>query len=368
MRKRKIGLLLAAVMTISLAACGGQKAEEKTPVEEPKQEEALEEPQKEETSEESKDQEEAGVEGETMFLTIANAAQDGDSLDSAQDYFIAELSKATGGKITGSVSPNSQLGSHSDYIGSLQMGSIQVAEATAAVLSTVAPKFSIFDLPYVAPNNAQAVYELLEGEAGEILNQDLIENANVRVIGWMCRTPRHVYSAKGPIEGLDDWKNLKIRTMESSAMISAMELLGAKATPIATAERYLALQTGVVDAAENNVAEIYNCKEFEVTSYLSKTGHLCAPNVLIVGEDWFQSLSPEYQELILKIGKEAGKVATDIETSKEEEYESLLVSEGKMTVNEVEDTTPFQEALAPLYEEYEDIVGEDLLNLFQGAK
>lgn len=367
MINKGIGLLLAAVMVISLAACSGQKAEENASSEEPKQEASVEEP-KQEASEDSESLEEAAVEGETMFLTIANAAQDGDSLDSAQDYFIAELSKATGGKITGSVSPNSQLGSHSDYIGSLQMGSIQVAEATAAVLSTVAPKFSIFDLPYVAPNNAQAVYELLEGEAGEILNQDLIENANVRVIGWMCRTPRHVYSAKGPIEGLDDWKNLKIRTMESSAMISAMELLGAKATPIATAERYLALQTGVVDAAENNVAEIYNCKEFEVTSYLSKTGHLCAPNVLIVGEDWFQSLSPEYQELVLKIGKEAGKVATDIETSKEEEYESLLVSEGGMMVNEVEDTAPFQEALAPLYEEYKDVVGEDLLKLFQGGK
>ena len=367
MRNKGIGLLLAAVMVISLAACSGQKAEENASSEEPKQEASVEEP-KQEASEDSESLEEAAVEGETMFLTIANAAQDGDSLDSAQDYFIAELSKATGGKITGSVSPNSQLGSHSDYIGSLQMGSIQVAEATAAVLSTVAPKFSIFDLPYVAPNNAQAVYELLEGEAGEILNQDLIENANVRVIGWMCRTPRHVYSAKGPIEGLDDWKNLKIRTMESSAMISAMELLGAKATPIATAERYLALQTGVVDAAENNVAEIYNCKEFEVTSYLSKTGHLCAPNVLIVGEDWFQSLSPEYQELVLKIGKEAGQVATDIETSKEEEYESLLVSEGGMMVNEVEDTAPFQEALAPLYEEYKDVVGEDLLKLFQGGK
>lgn len=133
MRNKGIGLLLAAVMVISLAACSGQKAEENASSEEPKQEASVEEP-KQEASEDSESLEEAAVEGETMFLTIANAAQDGDSLDSAQDYFIAELSKATGGKITGSVSPNSQLGSHSDYIGSLQMGSIQVAEATAAVL------------------------------------------------------------------------------------------------------------------------------------------------------------------------------------------------------------------------------------------
>ncbi|MBS6642379.1 MAG: DctP family TRAP transporter solute-binding subunit [Clostridiaceae bacterium] len=307
----------------------------------------------------------AGMEYQPMALIIANAGQDGDSLDSAQDYFLEEMGKATNGAVTGEVHPNSQLGSHSDYIGSLQMQSIQIAEATAAVLSTVSPKFAIFDLPYVAPNSAQSVFDLLEGEAGEILNQDLIDHANIRVIGWMCRTPRHVYSAKGPINTLDDWKGLKIRTMESSAMISAMELLNAKATPIATAERYLALQTGVVDAAENNVAEIYNCKEFEVTKYLSKTGHLCAPNVLIVSNSWFESLTPEYQELVLRIGRDAGKVATDIEISKEADFEEKLVGEGGMTINEITDTSDVQAALAPLYEEYKDIVGEDLLKLFQ---
>lgn len=309
---------------------------------------------------------EAAPAAKKMTIKAANAAQDGDSLDSAMDYFVAELAKATDGMITGSVFPNSQLGGHSDFIGSLQMGSIQVAEATAAVLSSVAPKFSVFDLPYVAPNSAEAVYQLLSGEAGDILNQDLIDKADVRVIGWMCRTPRHVYSAKGPINTLADWKDLKIRTMMSTAMVEAMRLLGARATPIATAERYLALQTGVVSAAENNVAEIYNCKEFEVTKYLSKTGHLTAPNVLIVSEKWFQSLTPEYQALVLEIGEKAGRMATDTEIGLENGFIEKLGSEGKMIINEVADTTPFQKALEPLYQKYSAVVGADLLALFQG--
>ncbi len=300
-----------------------------------------------------------------MSIKAANAAQDGDSLDSAMDFFVAELAKVSDGMITGSVFPNSQLGGHSDFIGSLQMGSIQVAEATAAVLSSVAPKFSVFDLPYVAPNSAEAVYQLLSGKAGEILNENLIENADVRVIGWMCRTPRHVYSAKGPINTLADWKGLKIRTMMSAAMVDAMELLGARATPIATAERYLALQTGVVSAAENNVAEIYNCKEYEVTKYLSKTGHLCAPNVLIVSEKWFQSLTPEYQALVLEVGEKAGRMATDTEIGLENDFQNKLVTEGKMIVNEVADTSEFQKALAPLYEKYTPVLGADLLALFR---
>ncbi len=304
---------------------------------------------------------------EKLDITAGNAAQDGDSLDTAMDYFIEEFNRRTNGAVTGTVSPSSGLGGHSDMISAVQMGSMQLAEATASVLSSVAPKFAIFDIPYMAPGSADAVYELLSGEAGEILNQDLIEHAGLRVIAWMCRTPRHVYSATHPIEKLEDWKGLKIRTMQSTAMTKAMELLGAEPQAISTAERYMALQTGVVDAAENNVAEIYNCAEYEVTKYLSKTGHMCAPNVMYVSEAWFQSLSPEYQQMVLEIGEEAGRLATDIETGSETDFESKLVSEGGMIVNEVsaDEIDRFREALAPLYKDYEAGLGADLIALFQ---
>ena len=303
-----------------------------------------------------------------MFLTCGNAAQDGDSLDTAMDYFVEEFGKRTDGAVTGSVSTASALGGHADMISMVQIGSIQVAEATASVLSTVAPKFAVFDIPYMAPGSAYEVYDLLMGDAGEILNQNLIESAGLRVISWMCRTPRHVYSAKGPIETLDDWKGLKIRTMQSTAMTEAMNLLGAQPTAIATAERYMALQTGVVEAAENNVAEIYNCAEYEVTKYLSKTGHLCSPNVIYVSEAWFQSLPENYQQLVLEIGQEAGALATKIESESEADFESKLVSEGGMIVNEIspEALQSFRDTLAPLYAEYEDELGADLIALFQG--
>lgn len=305
---------------------------------------------------------------ETMFLIGGNAGQDGDSLDTAMDYFVEEFGKRTNGAVTGDVTASSGLGGHSDMISAVQMGSIQVAEATASVLSTVAPKFAVFDIPYMAPGDANTVYELLSGEAGEILNKDLIDNAGLRVIAWMCRTPRHVYSASRPVATLEDWNGMKIRTMQASAMIKAMGLLKAAPQAIPTAERYMALQTGVVEAAENNVAEIYNCKEYEVTKYLSKTGHMCAPNVMYVSEAWFQSLSPEYQEMVIEIGKEAGRLATDIECNSEADFESKLVSEGNMTVNELseEELNRIREALAPLYAEYESVLGADLISLFQG--
>jgi len=244
---------------------------------------------------------------------------------------------------------------------------MQISEATASVLSSVAPKMACFDIPYLMPNTALSNYEMLSGEVGDILKQDMIDSAGLHVLSWICRTPRHVYSAEKPLATCEDWNGKQIRTMQSTAMTSAMNLLGATPTAIATAERYMALQTGVVEAAENSVAEIYNQAEYEVTHYLSKTGHLCSPNVIYCSESWFQSLSPELQQLLTEIGEEAGKLGTQIESDNEASFEEKLVSEGNMVVNEVDaaEVAKMREKLAPLYEEYEEILGTDLIELLQ---
>jgi tripartite ATP-independent transporter DctP family solute receptor len=304
------------------------------------------------------------AEKQTYVFRVACAGQPGDSLDESLKFFLKEVNERTDGAITGEVYSASQLGNHRDYIDSLQIGSIQVAEISAAVLSTVAPKFSIFDLPYIS-KSPQALYNVLDGEAGDILTDHIMDVAQIRTIGWMVRTPRHVYSAKGPINAVEDFRNLKIRTMESAPMLAAMGLFNAKATAIPTAERYMALQTGVVEAAENNVAEIYNCKEFEVTKYISKTAHLVTPNIICIGTRFLESLPEDYQRIVIEVGREAGNFGTQFEINSEKGFEEMLVSEGRMIVNEVPDKSSFVTALAPLYNEYEPVIGSDLIALFQ---
>lgn len=355
--KSMLALTMAVTMIASLTACGSSKEEPAPAPAETKQE----------TAAEPEAEAEAAVEYEKLDLICGNAAQDGDSLDTAMDYLVDELNKRTNGAVTGSVATASALGGHADMISAIQINSMQIAEATASVLSSVAPKMACFDIPYLMPNNAYAVYEMLEGEVGEILKKDCAETAGIHILSWMCRTPRHVYSAEKPLATVEDWNGKQIRTMQSTAMTEAMNLLGATPTAIATAERYMALQTGVVEAAENNVAEIYNCAEFEVTHYLSKTGHLCSPNVIYCSESWYQSLSPEMQQLLDEIGEEAGKLATKIESESEADFESKLVSEGNMVVNEIDEaeTAKMREKLAPLYEKYEEVLGADLLALLQ---
>lgn len=299
-----------------------------------------------------------------IVMKLATVGAPGDSLVTTMEYFAKEIEKRSNGAIKAEVYHSSQLGAHRDYIDGLQMGSIQMAEIASSVVALVDPAFMIFDMPYISANEEEQRQTLKDG-AGSLLNDSLISKTNIAAVGWLCRTPRNVYSSKEPINTVDDFNGLLIRTMESPPMLRAMELLGAKATPIPSNERYMALQTKVVDAAENNSGEIYSKKEYEVTKYLSKTAHIIQPNVLCVDNNWLSSLPQDLQDLVWEVGYEAGEYGTQFDFDNVAAIEEKLVSEGGMVINDIPDKSEFVAALQPLYEEYKDEIGADIFAAFQ---
>jgi tripartite ATP-independent transporter DctP family solute receptor len=298
-------------------------------------------------------------------MKLATVGNPGDGIVAGCEFFAKKIEERTNGTITAEVFVSSQLGGYTDYISGLQMDSIQIAEIGASVLSGIAPKFAVFDLPYISSNVA-AQQKLMKGEAGEILNKNLSEKGGLTCVGWIIRPARSVYSSKGPITKLADFKGLKIRTMQSAPMLRAMELLGASATPIPTAERYLALQTKVVDAAENNLVEILNAKEYEVTKYLSLTEHIIQPTCLCIADNFLDSLPENLRKIVLEVGIEAGDAGTAKDAEIVATARKKLATQGKMIINDLPDKTPYMKAVAPLYQEYRDAIGEDLLAMFQG--
>lgn len=297
-------------------------------------------------------------------MKLATVGAPGDSLVTAMEYFADEIEKRSEGAIVAEVYHSSQLGAHRDYLDGLQMGSIQMAEIASSVVASIDPAFMIFDMPYISADE-EAQRQTLKDGVGDMLNKSLIEKANIAVVGWLCRTPRNVYSSKGPINTPDDFKGLIIRTMESAPMLRAMELLGAKATPIPANERYMALQTKVVDAAENNSGEIYSKKEYEVTKYLSKTAHIIQPNPLCVDYNFILSLPEDLQKLVWEVGYDAGEYATQFDFDNVAGIEKKLVDEGGMIINDIPDKSGFVTLLQPLYDEYRDEIGAELFEAFQ---
>lgn len=300
---------------------------------------------------------------EVVEFSVANSMSSGDSVSVALDYLVKELKDKSNGTLVGTTFHDAQLGSQRDYIDGMQMGSIHIAECSTALLSGIESKFTIFDMPYIS-DSVEKTQRVLEQGVGQILSDSLEEKGNIKIIGWVVRTPRNVYSSKGPINTPDDFKNLKIRTMETPVVMKAMDLLGAKPTPIPGTERYMALQTKVVDAAENSSSEILMKKEYEVTKYLSKTAHLIQPNPICVGKKFFDSLSKQQQQLLLEVGKAAGEYGTKIEIENLVEVEKKLEEKG-MIINDIKDRSKFVEKVKPLYEEYLKDFGQEILDAFQ---
>ncbi|WP_335962383.1 TRAP transporter substrate-binding protein [Halalkalibacter kiskunsagensis] len=348
-KQRPILLMVVVVaLMILMAACGGAQTSQDV--------------ERSESNGETSSEEKAADDGKTYTIKMATPSTPSDSNVMAFLEFEKIVEERSNGKIDVNVMHSGQLGGHTDYIDGLQMGSIQAAEINTSILEGINDKFMIFGMPYIS-RSMEHQRDVLANGVGDQLSNALQEQTGIQITGWMIRGPRIVYSSKGAIETADDFKGLKVRVMESPIMIKTMELLGAKPTPISADERYMALQTGVVDAAENSIALIVTEKEYEVTDYVSLTEHFITPNVIAFDTKFLDKLPEDLKQIVLEASEEAAAFAFEEEVRQIEEAAKTLEEHG-MKINSVDDKSTFIEAVEPIYDEYQDIIGQDLLDAF----
>lgn len=156
-----------------------------------------------------------------------------------------------------------------------------------------------------------------------------------------------MFTAKQPIKSVADMKGLKIRTMESDIYVSMMDAFGGSATPMSMGEIYTAIQSGVVDGAENNEITYVNSKYYEVAPYWSQTNHLIVPDWLIINADVYKSLSDADRAVFDELCVDAiDKVQTQWQSDVDKLMASLDTS--KVTITTDIDTQSFMDAIAPV--------------------
>ena len=296
-------------------------------------------------------------------VKMANPSNPEDNCVRAFMKFEELVEERSNGEIDVQVFHSGQLGSHRDYFEGMQMGSIQAAELNTAVLSAFDSRFMVFDLPYIS-TGMDHLRKVLDAGLGDKLSAGLEEEYGIRIIGWMVRSPRCIYNSKRPVVVADDFAGMKIRIMESPIMTKTFSYLGAVPVPLAASERYMALQTKVVDGAENSVPIIIAQKEYEVTKYLSMTEHFNTPNIMAVSADFLNSLPANLQKIVLDAGAEASAYATRLDTEDLERAVDQLKGFG-MEVNAVPDKSSFIEKVKPLYDEYRSEIGGDIIDAFR---
>lgn len=282
------------------------------------------------------------------------------------ESFMKEVTEKSDGRLTGKIYHSGVLGSQPDAIEQVRLGIINFGVFSLGPMGQVVPETNVVSLPFIFKSVKQ-MYTLMDGEVGVEIGKGL-EKKGIVALGWYDAGARSFYNSNKAINEPDDVKGMKVRVMNNDLFVGMIESLGGNATPMAFAEVYQSLKTGVVDGAENNPPSYESTNHFEVAKFYSISEHLIIPECLCMSKKTWDGLSAEDQAIL----KAAGKASADYQRGlwQEREKKSMeTVVSGGTVVNQIADKAPFQNAMAPVYDDFlkanPDLT--DLVNMIRNA-
>jgi C4-dicarboxylate-binding protein DctP len=259
------------------------------------------------------------------------------------------------GKVVVEVYPASQLGSLREQVESTQMGEINITMQPSGVVSPFASDVEVLDLPYLWPTDEQKMYEMLDGEIGDEILEN-IESSMFKGLGYWPGGYKLFTTADTMIKSPDDLEGLTMRVMESPPLIKQYTHWGGNAIPVPYAEVYNALQQGIVDGQENPLQTIYLNNYHEIQDYVIESYHGSMTYMTIANLEWFNNLDEDVQELIVRAEEEGRMEARESLEETEAEFRENIIDSGvnyhELTEEEIEE---FRESSKDLwYEIYGD--------------
>ncbi|MBM7556860.1 TRAP transporter substrate-binding protein [Halanaerobacter jeridensis] len=270
------------------------------------------------------------------------------------------VEKRSDGRIKMELYHSSQLGDDREMMEALQLGTQEVTCPSTAPIGEFVEGFKVFDLPFLFPNNEAADY-VLDSKIGQNLLKKLEDEGMIGLAYWENGF-RHLTNSKRPVKTPEDIKGLKVRTMENPMHLAAWREMGANPTPMAFGELFSAMQQGVVDGQENPWGTIYLQNFYEVQDYVTNTGHVYSPFVLMVSEKFYDKLPSDLQTMLRKTAKEVKEYQRRINREMNAEYRKKLKEKMNVTILSSEQKSAFKKAVQPVYDEYKEEIGADLVD------
>jgi tripartite ATP-independent transporter DctP family solute receptor len=263
-----------------------------------------------------------------------------------------KLETATGGRIGIQMYPSMQLGGEKEMIEQAQVGALAIARISVGPMGPLVPEFNVFNLPFMFRDDAH-MEKVIDGPIGDELLKKLSEHPTAGLIGlcWMNAGTRNVYNSKKPIRSIGDLKGLKIRMMGNPVFVDTMNALGGNGVAMGFDQLVNAMQTGVVDGAENNAPTYATGQHYRYAKYFSLTGHLMIPEILVFSKKTWDTLSKDDQALIAKLAKEAQLDERKRWYEMEEKSVKQIEAAG-VEIIKIDDKRPFQDAVKPVWEKY----------------
>lgn len=216
-----------------------------------------------------------------------------------------KLEAATNGRLSIQMYPSMQLGGEKEMIEQARVGALAIARISVGPMGPIVPELNVFNLPFMFRDDAH-MEKVIDGPIGDEMLKKLSDSqANLIGLCWMNAGTRNVYNSKKPIQTVDDLKGLKIRMMGNPVFVDTMNSLGRNGVAMGFDQLINAMQTGVVDGAENNYPSYESGQHYRYAKYYSQTGHLMIPEILVFSKKIWNELSKDDQALILKVAREA---------------------------------------------------------------
>lgn len=294
-------------------------------------------------------QKQAASEQKPLVLKLAENQPEDYPTTIGDKEFAKIVAEKTKGRIKIEVYAGGQLGDEKSVIEAVQMGGIQLARVNAQPLSEFAKKLRVLSLPYLF-NNEEHLWKTLNGAVGQEL-LDSLKDAKMIGLTYYDSGARSFYNSKHEVKTPEDMKGLKIRVQQAEMMVNLVKSLGASATPMAYAEVYSGLQTGVIDGAENNWPSYYSTSHYEVAKYFTLDYHTMTPEVVVMSKSVWDKLSDEDKQII----KDAAKASQDVQRKAWKAYEKKSIDAVKAkgnVITEVKDIKAWQDAVKPVIDKY----------------
>jgi len=271
------------------------------------------------------------------------------------------VASKTDGKMKMRGYPDGQLGAELSTILATQGGIIEIALVSTAATASVVKEFGVFDLPMLF-NDAREVDHILDGPIGQSLLARLPEKGLIGLCYFETGF-RHLTNSRRPVAKLEDFKGLKIRTIQSAVFIDVFSTLGANPTPLPFTEVFIALESKAIDGQETPYSNIYGNKFYEVQKYLTNTAHIYGGAVVMVSKKYWDQLTGDEQKVL----KDTCAPARDHERKYSRDNDPKLLAELKNKGLIFTDIAPserqrIREALKPVYQKYSKTLGEDVVN------
>jgi tripartite ATP-independent periplasmic transporter solute receptor, DctP family len=263
-----------------------------------------------------------------------------------------KLSAATNGRLTVAMYPSMQLGGEKEAIEQAQVGAIAFARVSVGALGPVIDDLNVFNLPYVFRNTTH-MQHVIDGPIGQEL-LDKVTNSGKGMVGlaWMDAGARNFYNTKKPIKTMADLKGMKVRVMGNPMFVDMMNALGGNGVAMGYDQVFSALQTGVVDGAENNPPSFVFDNHYQVAKFYTVDEHLIVPEMVVFSKKIWDTMSKEDQALLVKFSKEAQQEERKLWDVYEKQAMKAKAAGIQIIEVSAADKKAFQDAVKPVWDKY----------------